>query len=108
MKKSGSYHGVFRFVVTFFCFRQLKSNVTLLNYHSRSADPLSGAVYKEFPQGIPTGLGSGLAFAGKQTDGSLLFYSLTDRGPNGDAPLWLDGEKRHLLKYFWHHSSRRK
>ena len=62
--------------------------------------PYQGLYAKEFPQGIPTGLGSGLAFAGKQADGSLLFYSLTDRGPNGDAPLWVDGEKTSPTKIF--------
>lgn len=62
--------------------------------------PYQGLYAKEFPQGIPIGLGSGLAFAGKQPDGSLLFYSLTDRGPNGDAPLWLDGQKTSPTKIF--------
>jgi hypothetical protein len=59
-----------------------------------------GAFAKEFPLGIPTGLGSGLAFAGKQSDGSFLFYSVTDRGPNGDAPLWFNGKEMSPTKIF--------
>ena len=62
--------------------------------------PYHGLYASEFPRGIPTGLGSGLAFAGKQPDGSLLFYSLTDRGPNGDAPLWQDGKESTPTKIF--------
>lgn len=62
--------------------------------------PYDGKFKSEFKHGIPTGLGSGLTFAGKQTDGSLLFYSVTDRGPNADAPLWQDGKKVHPSKIF--------
>lgn len=59
-----------------------------------------GKFAKAFPNGIPTGLGSGLAFAGKQHDGSLLFYSVTDRGPNGDSPLWFNGTAMSPTKVF--------
>lgn len=46
----------------------------------------SAAVKAEFPQGFLPSYGSGLAFKGKAADGSLEFYGITDRGPNGDGP----------------------
>lgn len=55
-----------------------------------------------FPKGFPTGVGSGLAFAGKEKDGSLLFLSVTDRGPNADSPKFVGspGEKGLPTKMF--------
>ncbi|MDP2370162.1 MAG: esterase-like activity of phytase family protein [Rhodoferax sp.] len=44
------------------------------------------AIKDAFPQGFLPAYGSGLAFKGRQTDGTLEFYGLTDRGPNGDGP----------------------
>ncbi len=41
---------------------------------------------KEFPQGFYPAVGSGLAFKGRAADGSLEFWGITDRGPNGDSP----------------------
>ncbi|CUI05907.1 esterase-like activity of phytase family protein [Massilia antarctica] len=46
----------------------------------------NAAVKAEFPQGFLPSYGSGLAFKGKNANGELEFYSLTDRGPNGDGP----------------------
>lgn len=48
-------------------------------------------IKKAFPNGFPISLGSGIAFKGKDHDGGLLFYVLTDRGPNGDAPDYNNG-----------------
>ena len=42
---------------------------------------------KDFPGGFFPAVGSGLAYKGKAADGSLEFYGITDRGPNGDSPL---------------------
>ncbi len=41
---------------------------------------------KDFPAGFFPAVGSGLAYKGKAADGSLEFYGITDRGPNGDSP----------------------
>ena len=47
------------------------------------ANPLVNAA---FPEGFLPSYGSGLAFKGKDAQGALEFYCLTDRGPNGDGP----------------------
>ena len=44
------------------------------------------AIKADFPKGFLPSYGSGLAFKGKRADGTLEFYGLTDRGPNGDGP----------------------
>lgn len=46
----------------------------------------NAAVKRDFPQGFYPAAGSGLAFKGRAADGSLQFYGVTDRGPNGDGP----------------------
>ena len=40
----------------------------------------------EYSNGFLPAYGSGLAFKGKLADGTLEFYAITDRGPNGDGP----------------------
>lgn len=45
----------------------------------------SGAFTSAFPNGLPVGIGSGLLFTGKQ-GAALTFATVTDRGPNADAP----------------------
>ncbi len=40
----------------------------------------------EYANGFLPAYGSGLAYKGKLADGTLEFYAITDRGPNGDGP----------------------
>ena len=46
----------------------------------------NAAAKADFPSGFYPAVGSGLAFKGKAADGSLEFWGITDRGPNGDSP----------------------
>lgn len=68
-------------------------SATVTRYQVQAASafyvPYEGAntaVKAEFPKGFLPSYGSGLAFKGKAADGSLEFYGVTDRGPNGDGP----------------------
>ena len=51
--------------------------------------PAPAALAAAFPDGFPLGLGSGVAYAGRDADGSLLLYAVGDRGPNADGPGFL-------------------
>lgn len=53
-----------------------------------------------FKNGFVTGFGSALAYQGKDADGFLIFYGLTDRGPNADGPDVVVDGKRLNAKYF--------
>ncbi len=50
---------------------------------------------KEFHHKLNPGYGSALVFKDKKPDGTIEFYGITDRGPNGDIPAYLkDGKKK--------------
>ncbi|MGL4523569.1 MAG: esterase-like activity of phytase family protein [Bacilli bacterium] len=53
-----------------------------------------------FPNGFSYALGSGLAFKGYTNDGDALFVGITDRGPNGDAPLFKTLTGLYPAKFF--------
>lgn len=59
-----------------------------------------GHAASQFPDGLPIGLGSGLSFVGKTSDGALQFVALTDRGPNADAPQWTTAGQTRESKIF--------
>ncbi|MCH8622043.1 esterase-like activity of phytase family protein [Undibacterium sp. TS12] len=68
-------------------------SAAITRYQIQAADnffvPYEGnnaAVRAEFPKGFLPSYGSGLTFKGKAADGTLEFYGITDRGPNGDGP----------------------
>ena len=44
------------------------------------------AIAADFANGFLPAYGSGLAFKERLADGTLEFYAITDRGPNGDGP----------------------
>lgn len=61
----------------------------LLRVGQRFFVPYTGGdagVRQSFPHGFSIAPGSGLALRNKDADGTLWFYALTDRGPNGDSP----------------------
>lgn len=62
--------------------------------------PYTGEYAARFPDGFPLAVTSGLAFAGVDAQGRWLLRSITDRGPNGDAPKYEDGSGTHSTKVF--------
>jgi streptogramin lyase len=60
----------------------------------------TGKFASAFPQGLHPAFGSGLRFKGYGKDASLNFWAITDRGPNGDAPKVLNGDKKSPSKIF--------
>jgi len=62
--------------------------------------PYSGVYTKRFPQGFTLGIGSGLCYVGKAADGARVFYAISDRGPNADAPTYEESGKKIKTKMF--------
>ncbi|MBB3283863.1 esterase-like activity of phytase family protein [Mitsuaria sp. BK037] len=67
--------------------------VAITKFQIRAADnqyvPYEGSnadAKKDFPKGFYPAVGSGLAYKGRNVDGALEFWGITDRGPNGDSP----------------------
>lgn len=54
----------------------------------------------EFLTGINPGYGSALTFKGLDKNGNLEFYAVTDRGPNADAPKYVENGKKFPGKFF--------
>ncbi|WP_288843167.1 esterase-like activity of phytase family protein [uncultured Deefgea sp.] len=59
-----------------------------------------GEFASAFPQGFSFAPGSGLGFKKMDRDGTLYFWATGDRGPNGDAPKVLVGDKKREAKFF--------
>lgn len=60
----------------------------------------SGRFAGEFDGSLPYAPGSGLSYRGMDADGSLLFWGIGDRGPNGDSPKVESGGKTRISKVF--------
>ena len=54
--------------------------------------PYGGGSAKLFPRGIPIGVGSGLTYLETRPDGTLLFYTVSDRGPNTNTPVFVSSD----------------
>lgn len=54
---------------------------------------------KFISNGFKPGFGSGLTVKSYKENGAIEFYSITDRGPNGDSPKYKEGEKNMILNY---------
>ncbi|OIQ50446.1 hypothetical protein BerOc1_02383 [Pseudodesulfovibrio hydrargyri] len=62
--------------------------------------PYTGQYAARFPDGFTIGLGSGMTYVGRAADGSRVFYAITDRGPNADAPKYELNGKATASKMF--------
>jgi len=60
----------------------------------------TGPNQQDFPKGFLTGFGSAIAFKSINKDGSIDFYGITDRGPNGDGPDYQVGTEKFSSKFF--------
>ena len=80
-----------------------QSNTATVSHYIVTADnyqlPYDGEE-KEFANGINPGYGSGLMFKSLNNDGSIEFYCVTDRGPNGDIPTYIKDGKTYPGKFF--------
>lgn len=54
----------------------------------------------EFKNGINPGYGSGIVFKNFNSDGSMEFYCITDRGPNANIPTYIQNGKKIPGKFF--------
>lgn len=59
-----------------------------------------GPSQENFPNGFLTGFGSAIALKSVNKDGSIDFYGITDRGPNGDGPIYEAGAENYSSKFF--------
>ena len=62
--------------------------------------PYTGQYADRFPDGFTIGIGSGMTYVGRAADGARVFYAITDRGPNANAPKWVEGGKTTPTKMF--------
>jgi len=62
--------------------------------------PYTGQYAERFPDGFTIGIGSGMTYVGRAADGARVFYAITDRGPNANAPKWTEGGKTTPTKMF--------
>lgn len=60
----------------------------------------TGPNQQDFPKGFLTGFGSAIALKSVNKDGSIDFYGITDRGPNGDGPKYQAGAEIYDSKFF--------
>lgn len=60
----------------------------------------TGPNQQAFPEGFLTGFGSAMAFKSINKDGSIEFYGITDRGPNGDGPNYKIDNNLYSSKFF--------
>lgn len=71
-----------------------------LQINAKDNAPYAGRNARQFPQGFPLAPGSGITLKQVEKDGSLTFWSLTDRGPNGDSPSLKQGDDKVPTKVF--------
>jgi hypothetical protein len=82
-----------------------KSNVDVTKYsvgvNSNLFAQPHESINNEFPFGFVGGYGSALALKSfNKRTGEMEFYALTDRGPNGDAPTYLENGQASASKFF--------
>ena len=63
-------------------------------------DDLIKTSISSFADGIPAGFGSGIYFKEKDKNGNLYFYVISDRGPNGDGPVFVENSDKSASKFF--------
>ena len=75
----------------------IASGVTVEQYDIEIPDdflvPYTGTYANQFPDGFTIGIGSGLCYIGRAKDGARVFYAISDRGPNANAPKYEENGK---------------